>query len=65
VSYTLLTKDRRNWIVRVYSSQAATEPYEKWLIENRTEHEADAEASADIARQHPDADWTMTPEDEE
>lgn len=48
-----------NWIVRVYSSPAATEPYEVWIIHNRTENEAFSEASADIAREHPDADWSL------
>lgn len=52
---------RRSWEVRVYARQHDVEPLAKWLIEDRTEREAQKEAEADIHREHPDAeDWTLS-----
>ena len=48
-----------NWRVTVYDK--ADHVLATWVIENRTENEAEREASHDVAMSHPDYDtWTMT-----
>ena len=49
---------RTNWEVRIYDQMHNLVC--SWYIENRTEHEADDEASADVARDYPDFDWSLT-----
>lgn len=50
-----------NWRVRIY--RGSTEAH-TWVIENRTEHEAEREALADTRmkefEKYHDFDWTMT-----
>lgn len=46
-----------DWLVRVYRGSAQIG---EWIIQSRTEEEADKEASADIEKDFPDStDWTM------
>lgn len=51
--------DATNWSVRVYNEKDRV--IASWIIENRTEWEAEREASADIGNQYSaEATWTMT-----
>ena len=51
-----------DWKIRVYAREADADPCATWIIVNRTQHEADREASADVARDYPDAaDWSIEP----
>jgi len=46
------------WVVRVYKGSKLIK---RWHIYDRTEHEASREAEADVEREHPGCDWTLTP----
>jgi hypothetical protein len=50
--------DRFDWQVRVYDKKDKL--LDKWIIENRTEHEAFEEADAGLNEIDGVADWTMT-----
>lgn len=50
----------KNWRVRIYVEGSQNLVADSWVIENRTESEAESEAMADIGRAYPeDVDWTM------
>ena len=55
----LLEAERRMWLVQVYSEDDRL--VARWYIEDRTEREAYREAEADINREYPGHDWTLTP----
>lgn len=52
---------RTNWVVRVYD--ADDNLLAAWTMENRTEHEAEHEAYADVQLIPHEADWTLTEHD--
>lgn len=47
-----------DWKVRVYNKKG--EVIERWKILDRTEHEAENEAMADIQKMPEADDWTLT-----
>jgi hypothetical protein len=50
---------QRNWDVRVYDEHDKI--IAAWIIENRSEYQADDEATAQIKQHYPDsASWTLT-----
>ena len=51
-------RETLDWVVTVYDDR--DEVLDFWVIEDRTEHEAEDEAMADVARIAGAADWTMT-----
>lgn len=46
------------WVVKVYDEDDAV--IAQWHIEDRTEREAEREAMADVEREYPGCDWTLT-----
>jgi hypothetical protein len=48
----------QNWIVRVYNNRCW--PIATWIINGRTEREADREAMAEVERNWPGRDWSIT-----
>ena len=51
---------RTNWRVRVYDVNEKV--ISTWVIQNRTEHEAESEATADVVKEKGYADWSMMEE---
>lgn len=53
-----------NWTVTVWNKLSDKTPVATWNIENRSEHQAEREAMADVTRDYPDADcWTLMPDE--
>lgn len=47
-----------DWRVRIYDKNDAL--INSWTIQNRTEHEAEREAAADVDNDSDACDWTLT-----
>ena len=54
-----MSNTKTDWTVHVYNDDDTI--MAQWVIEDRTEREAEKEAMADIERDHPGQCWTMTP----
>jgi hypothetical protein len=49
----------RDWTIRVYAADSGIQ-IDEWDLINRTEHEADREAAADVRREYgSDVDWSL------
>lgn len=49
--------NEKDWIVRVYNDDDTI--YESWIIQNRTEANADSEAMSEVEQHYVGMDWTM------
>ena len=54
-----MTQGHHDWIARVYVGEGET-LRRSWMIQDRTENEATKEAMAEVERNDPGDDWTLT-----